>query len=75
MAETWICVRCGYEVCSDRAEFLVDCGKPITCLNCSTESHKVCFVDYAHKTAGSIVIVGNDPEDIRRANRAYRRAR
>jgi hypothetical protein len=73
MAET--CVRCGYEVCSDRAEFLVDCGKPITCLNCSTESHKVVMPMYSSKTCPDIVIVGSDPEAIRRAVRANRRAR
>lgn len=69
------CNRCSSPVDNERANFLLECGKPVVCKSCSTEQPKVCFVDYAHKTAGSLVVVGNDPQQIRLAQRAYRRER
>ena len=69
------CLRCGKCLDPDRAEALLSMGRPGSCLNCSTEAPKVCFTAYDHKTAGHLVVVGSDPEQIRMATRAYRRAR
>jgi hypothetical protein len=69
------CHRCGNQVPEERAEFLLETSRPMTCLGCSTEAPKVCFTQYDHKTAGTLVVVGNDQEKIRMASRAYRRAR
>ena len=69
------CIRCGRAIDPDRAQFLTETGKPATCKACSTEQAAVCFVDYAHKTAGNLVIVGTNAEQVRLATRAYKRAR
>ena len=69
------CIRCGRQLDADRAEALAELNKPMTCMPCSTETHTVCFIEYGHKTAGTIVRVGTDKEQIRLASRAYRRAR
>lgn len=69
------CSRCGADLDPDRAEFLRERQRPLTCMACSTEQPAVVFLDYSHKTAGSVVIVGSDPEQIRLARRAYARAR
>ena len=69
------CTRCNSEVDNDRAEFLRETGRPVVCITCSGEQAKVCFMDYGHKTAPSLVVVGTNPESIRKAERAFRRAR
>jgi hypothetical protein len=69
------CTRCNSDVDPGRAEFLRETGRPVVCMTCSGEQAKVCFISYSHKTAGELVVVGTDPEAIRRAERAYRRAR
>ncbi len=69
------CLRCDQPVADERAEFLLETGRSVTCLGCSGEHRKVTFMSYGHKTAGSLVVVGHDPEQIRMASRAYRRAR
>ena len=69
------CIRCGKEIDADRADALEAMGRQATCMPCSTETHKVVLMEYAHKTAGSVVVVGSNPEQIRLAQRAYRRAR
>lgn len=69
------CIRCNAEVCADRVEFLTSCHKPVTCVSCSSELPKVCLFDYSHKTAGSLVVVGTDAEQIRLARRVYCRSR
>jgi len=69
------CVFCGAEIAPERADFLRDVRRPMKCMSCSGERPKVCFTSYDHKTAGSLVVVGNDPEQIRLAKRAYRRER
>ncbi len=69
------CTRCNSEVDPDRADSLVETGKAATCLACSSEQPKVCFLSYCYKTAAELVVVGNDPESVRRAERAFRRAR
>jgi len=69
------CVVCGFEVDPDRAEFLEDRKKPVKCMPCSGERPNVVFLEYGHKTAGSVVVVGTDPEQIRLARRAYKRER
>jgi hypothetical protein len=66
---------CGAEIHPDRAEFLLETGKALTCMTCSSERPKVCFMDYGHKTAPSLVVVGTNSEAIRKAERAFRRAR
>jgi hypothetical protein len=69
------CQVCGQEIHPDRLEFLRMARKALTCLGCSNERPKVCLTSYDHKTAGHLVIVGTDPEQIRLAQRAYRRER
>lgn len=52
--------------------------KTTLCLSCAkrTVAKRVCFMDYGHKTAPSLVQVdANDAEALRRANRAFRRRR
>ena len=66
---------CGAEIDPDRAEFLAEKNRPMVCLSCSSEQPKVCFMDYGHKTAPSLVVVGTDRESVRKAERAFRRAR
>lgn len=47
-----------------------------TCIGCSTEQKNRAFMMFSHKTAPDLVVVnGNDPEQIRMAEREYRRAR
>jgi len=70
-----LCVLCGLEVDPDRADFLEGRKKPVKCMPCSGEQPNVVFLEYGHKTAGSVVIVGNNPEQIRLARRAYKRER
>lgn len=69
------CCRCGCQVDADRAEFLMQSKRPVTCPPCSSERQSLVLMEYGHKTAGCAVVVGSDPEQIRMANRAYRRAR
>lgn len=69
------CMYCGIQLDEDRAEYLEETGRPLTCKSCSPEGHAVVLMEYGHKTAGTIVRVGTDKEQIRLANRAYRRAR
>lgn len=69
------CIRCAAPIPDERADFLRATGRPERCLRCSDESAKVVLVEYGHKTAGAAVVVGSDPEQIRLAQRAYRRAR
>jgi hypothetical protein len=69
------CMFCGVELDADRAEYLEETGRPKTCKFCSVEGHAVVLMEYGHKTAGTIVRVGTNPEQIRLASRAYRRAR
>ena len=69
------CRQCNKDIPDARANFLMSQGKPIACVNCSTEQHKTCFTSYDQKTAGHLIVVGTDQEQIRLAQRAYRRAR
>lgn len=69
------CIRCGSQLDPDRAEFLTEKSRPLTCMSCSSERAKFCLMDFGHKTAPSLVVVGSDPEAVRVATRAYRRAR
>jgi len=69
------CIRCAAEIPAERAEFLRNSGRPERCLRCSGEPAKTVLFEYGHKTAGSAVVVGSDPEQVRLAQRAYRRAR
>ena len=69
------CISCAKPIPEERAEFLAEAGKASVCVHCSAEKAKVCFLDYSHKTAPSLVVVGTNPESIRLANNAYRRRR
>jgi hypothetical protein len=69
------CVRCGSVVDSERAEALTEFGIAVTCKSCSTEMPRVCFMDYSHKTAPSLVVVGNNAESVRLASNAFKRKR
>lgn len=69
------CILCGSEVDEFRAEFLIEKSRPVKCMGCSGEQPKFCLTTYDHKTAGHLVVVGTNPEQIRLAQRAYRRQR
>ena len=66
---------CGRPIDPDRAEFLTESGRPLVCQNCSTEGAKLVLMEYGHKTAGAAVVIPDDPEQKRRALRAFHRSR
>ncbi len=67
------CASCGQDIDPERLEVLPNTR---TCVMCSKQPRNVVFMEYGHKTAGYIQIVnGSDVEGIRRAERAYKRAR
>lgn len=70
-----VCILCHAPVPEGRVEFLVDSGRPMICLGCSTESPRLALMDYSHKTAPSLVVIGGNKEQVRMAKRAFRRAR
>jgi hypothetical protein len=67
--------KCGNNIPKARVEFLRLTSRPLTCTECSEENKQVTLMEYGHKTAGTLIHVPNDPEQIRRAVRAYRRSR
>lgn len=67
------CMHCGVVLDPDRVEFLQESGRPCVCLSCSSETPKLTLMEYGHKTAGYLVIVGKGDEH--KALRAYRRSR
>lgn len=67
------CMHCGTALDPERVEFLRETGRPCVCVQCSEESPKLTLMEYGHKTAGYLVIVGKGDEH--KALRAYRRAR
>jgi hypothetical protein len=70
------CVYCRSGIDFDRYEFLVETGRQIICKDCSVENRAVGFLSYSHKTAPELVMVpANNKENIRRCDRANRRAR
>lgn len=71
-----ICKYCDSTIPEEREEFLVESKKEITCVGCSKESKITGFMDYNHKTAPQLVLVpADEPETLRIAKRAFRRAR
>jgi len=67
------CVACNHPIDPERLEAL---PRTTTCVRCSTEKRSYAFMEYGHKTAGYIQVVkGDDREGLRRAIRAYKRAR
>jgi len=64
---------CKSEIDFDRVMFLQETGRPCVCLSCSEESPKLTLMEYGHKTAGYLVVVGKGDED--KAIRCYRRSR
>lgn len=73
--DSMLCSKCSTSIDEDRAEFLVLTKRRSLCVNCSDESKKLALMDYAHKTAGTIVVLPNDKESQRKAFRIYRRSR
>ena len=70
------CIYCKNDIHPERAEFLVETGRTLTCLDCSCEQKAVGFMDWNHKTAPSLVMVAaNAKETIRILDRANRRSR
>jgi NAD-dependent SIR2 family protein deacetylase len=63
------------------------CGKPIpkerlkalpetkTCVKCSDVKRKIVLMDFSHKTAGEAIVVPDDPEQVRLAERYHKRSR
>jgi hypothetical protein len=71
-----LCRYCQSIIDSERLEFLIEYNRPIVCKDCSTEQRAVGYMDFAHKTAPSLVMVpANAKETIRKLDRANRRAR
>ena len=70
-----ICSICGSDVDTERAVYISAFQKPEVCIRCSTEKHSLVFTEYSHKTAGSLVVVGTDPEQQRLATNSFRRRR
>ena len=67
------CISCDSEIDAERLEVLPDTK---SCVKCSREPVSIGFMEYGHKTAGYVQIIkGNDQEGLRRAQRAFRRAR
>lgn len=70
------CIYCKNCVGVDRYEFLVETGRRIVCKECSVESKAVGFLSYSHKTAPQLVLIpANNKENLRKCDRANRRAR
>ena len=69
------CKYCEADIPEARLEFLLECNKDITCIDCTREVKQTGFMDYGHKTAPQLVILPEDPEIKRIAKRAFCRAR
>jgi|LakMenEpi03Aug12_release.lakeMendotaPanAssembly.Ray.scaffolds.fasta_scaffold1408983_1 hypothetical protein len=69
------CTFCQAPVDADRASFLEDTGRAVTCLACTGERPRLVLMDYGHKTAGYAVPIPLNREAERLAIRAYKRAR
>jgi len=70
------CVSCWQDIDWVRVEFIQEFNRPQVCRNCSTEQRAIGFLSYSHKTAPELVMVAaNNTEDIRKCDRANRRAR
>ena len=70
------CVYCNDIIPDGRLEFLRENGRMMVCINCSTETRVMGFMDWNHKTAPQLVMVSsNATETIRILDRANRRAR
>lgn len=68
-----MCIHCDSEIPLARIEVLPNTQ---TCVSCSTETKRVGFMDWGHKTAPELVIVdSNDKENMRRASRINSRSR
>jgi len=67
------CERCAAEISPERLEALPNTS---TCTACSTVRKAVTYMDYGHKTAPSLVVIeSTNTEAVRRAQRAFTRAR
>lgn len=69
------CGVCGCAIPAERAAFLKSTSRPQACIKCSEESPKLALLEYGHKTAPSLVVIGSDHEAQRLAWAAYRRKR
>jgi hypothetical protein len=67
------CQTCGNVIPKIRVEIM---PHTTTCVGCSTESKRVGFMDWYHKTAPELVVVSaDDRENLRRAQRVNSRSR
>ena len=66
------CVKCDHDIPRERLEAIPGVD---TCVRCSETSKKIGFPVFSHKTAPSLMFVPNNPESLRQAQRANRRAR
>ena len=67
------CESCGKKIPRERLECVPE---TTTCVGCSKVPVYRGFMEYGHKTAGFLVMLPNDDdESVRRAERAFRRAR
>lgn len=67
------CMHCNSVLDPERVKFLQESGRPCVCPSCTSETPRLTLMEYGHKTAGYLVVVGRGDE--RKALRAYRRSR
>lgn len=69
------CEECSQPIGQARLEAIPGTTFCVTCAG-TKGPRPVAFMNYAHKTAGSIIVVdGNNQEHVRQARRAYERKR
>lgn len=76
------CCKCQRPIPVERIDAFAEMGRLVsTCVDCSDEEPVATFMVFGHKTGGSVVVIPNrpdgtrDPEAVRQAQRANRRAR
>lgn len=69
------CVYCGCSISTERLDYNPNIRTCVSCADIDTPQVHA-FMEYGHKTAGSIVLVDKrNSEAMRMADRAYRRRR
>lgn len=75
------CLHCNNEIDFDRAQAIVDFDLTQSCIKCSKTQAPAVFMNYDHKTAGTLFVVPNNPdgtqneEKVRQAKRCFNRER
>ena len=71
------CSKCDNPISAERIKAYLDLfGRlPDTCTEHSDVKKNGAFMVYGHKTAGEVVVVENKGDNLRQAQRAYKRSR